>query len=168
ARQLALEPSSTIAASPGISSSTCPGRSCPSGPETGSTGHDHQDLVLFMNCLIGLVDGAHGRIDREADHSSLDGAAASNMTRPSFDYAPLCRTTNAISARARQGNYPSHTIALPNVISRPGEFTAPWREAFSAGKAPPSPRGAKVRPGRRRRWLARERRVAARAAGSPP
>src|SRR6476660_8977682 len=38
--------SSTIAASPGISSSTCPGKSCPSGPETGSTGHDHQDLVL--------------------------------------------------------------------------------------------------------------------------
>src|SRR6202040_206203 len=44
ARQLALEPrlhtttSSTIAASPGISSSTCPGKSSPSGPETGSTG----------------------------------------------------------------------------------------------------------------------------------
>jgi hypothetical protein len=36
--------SSTIAASPGISSSTCPGKSCPSGPETGSTGHDHQRL----------------------------------------------------------------------------------------------------------------------------
>ena len=33
--------SSTIAASPGISSSTCPGKSCPSGPENGSTGHDH-------------------------------------------------------------------------------------------------------------------------------
>src|ERR1700730_7837994 len=127
-----------------------------------------KNVRLFMNCLIGLVDGAHGRIDREADLSSLGGAAASNMTPSSFDYAPLCRTTNPISARARQGNYPSHTIALPNVISRPGEFTAPWREAFSAGKAPPSPRGAKVRPGRRRRWLARERRVAARAAGSPP
>src|ERR1700737_671757 len=41
--------SSTIAASPGISSSTCPGRSCPSGPETGSTGHDHQDLVLHAD-----------------------------------------------------------------------------------------------------------------------
>src|SRR3984893_16467898 len=41
--------SSIIAASPGISSSTCPAKSSPSGPETGSTGHDHQDLVLESN-----------------------------------------------------------------------------------------------------------------------
>jgi hypothetical protein len=44
-KRLSIPTSSTIAASPGISSSKCPGKSCPSGPETGSTGHDHQDLV---------------------------------------------------------------------------------------------------------------------------
>jgi hypothetical protein len=41
--------SSIIVALPGTSSSTCPGKSSPSGPETGSTGHDHQDLVLHVS-----------------------------------------------------------------------------------------------------------------------
>src|SRR5580704_7310826 len=39
--------SSITVALPGTSSSTCRGKSSPSGPETGSTGHDHQDLVLL-------------------------------------------------------------------------------------------------------------------------
>ncbi len=93
--------------------------------------------------------------------------AASNMTRSSFDYALLCCTIYTISARARQENYTSHTIALSNVISRPGALTAPWRGAFSAGKAPPSRREATARPGRWRRGLTRERRDPALAAGSP-
>jgi hypothetical protein len=49
--QLAVLPALIKAATPDdadILNSTCPGRSCPSGPETGSTGHDHQDLVLHL------------------------------------------------------------------------------------------------------------------------
>jgi hypothetical protein len=62
---------STTAASPGTSSSTCPGKSCPSEPETGLIGHDQRDLVLHTalachvdrsasRCDIAAVTGRHG------------------------------------------------------------------------------------------------------------
>ncbi len=129
--------------------------------ESFATPHVKKNVRLFMHCLIRLVDGVHGRIDRDADLSfepwrrgGFGHAAVLIRLRPIVLYN-ICD----FGTRSPRELYIAY--ALPNVISRPGEFTPPWREAALAGKAPPSPRAGKARPGRSRPGLDPERRFAA-------